>query len=269
MKKEDKLVNKIKRLLKRMSCPRWLHHYGPKTYEFYQHIVALLLKECFKLSFRRVSKLLNLLGIQVPTYSALCRMRKRIPFWMWKNILQLTANFDSHLVAVDSTGLSRTNPSFHYIKRIDRKKPVKSYIKLSSFFDTRRKKFLALRIRAKPRHDTKDVSYLLKQRSNMKKLLGDSSYDAEWVHEKAHELGIITVMKPKKKVKKGFYRKKQMKHYSERTYHRRSMIESGFGSLKRKYGGYTLARDWKAIRTEAYLRAISHNLRLSSIEIFN
>src|SRR3989344_4180428 len=99
MKKEEKLVNKIKRLLKRLRRPRWLHHFGPKTYEFWEHVMTLLLKECFKLSFRRVSKLLRMLGINVPSYSALCKMRKRIPFWMWKEILQMTANFNSHLVA--------------------------------------------------------------------------------------------------------------------------------------------------------------------------
>ena len=269
MKKEDKLINKIKRLLKRTNCPRWLHHFGQKKYEFYQHIIALLLKECFKLSFRRASKLLQMLGINVPSYSALCKMRKRIPLSLWKKILQITVCFDSNLVAIDSTGLSRTNPSWHYIKRIDRKEPIKSYIKLSSFFDTKRKKFLALRIRARPRHDTKDVAYLLKQRSNMQKLLGDSAYDAEWVHEKAHELGIVTVMRPKKNVKRGFYRKKQMKNYSERTYHRRSMIESGFGSLKRKYGGSVLARAISAQRAEIYCRAIAHNLNLRIIKIFN
>lgn len=252
-----------------MNCPRWLHHFGPKKYEFYQHVIALLLKECFKLSFRRVSKLLNMLGIQVPSYSALCKMRKRIPFWMWKNILQITVNFNSYLVGVDSTGLSRTNPSWYYIKRINSEKPVKGYVKLSAFFDTRKKKFLALRIRSKPRHDTKDVMYLLKQRSEMKKLLGDTAYDAEWIHEKAHELGIITVMKPKKNAKKGFYRKKQMKNYSERTYHRRSMIESGFGSLKRKYGSYVLARAISSQRAEIYCRAIAHNLNLITNKIFN
>ena len=268
-KKQVKLIHKVKRLLKRLNCPRYLHHLGPKKYEFFQHIVALLLKECFKLSFRRVSKLLQMLGLDVPSYSALCKMRKRIPLWMWKEFLHQTANFHSYLVAVDSTGLSRTNPSWHYIKRINSKKPIKSYIKLSSFFDTRRKKFLALRIRAKPRHDTQDVKYLLKERRNMKKLLGDSAYDAEWIHELSHEWGITTVIKPKKNVKKGFYRKKQMKNYSERTYHRRSMIESGFGSLKRKYGSSVLARAISAQRAEIYCRATAHNLDLINDKIFN
>ena len=261
-KKEVKLINKVKRLLKRFSCPRWLHYFGPKTYEFYQHITALLLKEVFKLSFRRVSNLLNMLGLVVPSYSALCKMRKRISLSIWEGILSITTSFSSYIVAIDSTGLSRTNPSWHYINRINSKNPVKSYVKLSCFFDTRRKKFLALRIRARPRHDSKDVHYLLKQRRNMKKLVGDTSYDAEWIHELCDKLNITTVIKPRKNVRRGYYRRKQKEHYSEKTYHRRSMIESGFGSLKRKYGSYLLARAITSQRAEIYCRAIAHNIGL-------
>ena len=267
MKKEVRLVNKIKRLLRRANIPRWLHHFGPKKYEFYNHATALLLKEVFKLSFRRVSKLLEMLGFNVPSYSALCKMRKRIPLVLWNKILQMTAKFNSNLVAVDSTGFNRTNPSFHYIKRIDRK--VMRYIKLSSFLDTRRKKFIALRIRAKPRHDVMDIKHLLNQRINMKKLIGDSAYDAESIHELAHENGIITVIKPKKNVRRGHYRKKQLKNYSERTYHRRSMIESGFSSLKRKYGSSISAKEISTQRAEIYCKVISYNLNLKFEEIFN
>jgi hypothetical protein len=60
-----------------------------------------------------------------------------------------------------------------------------------------------------------------------------------------------------------------MKNYSEEKYHQRSLIEAGQGAEKRKYGGFTLAKNWRAIRNEAYLRAIAYNLRLSSFEIFN
>jgi len=262
MKKEKRQVNKIKRLLKRLGCPRWLHHYGPKKFEFYIHVLCLLMKEACKLSFRRVSSILGMLGFDVPSYSALCKMRKRIPLWMWNKILQLTAEFDSYIVAVDSTGFSRQNPSFHYIKRIDRKNPVKSYVKLSSFFDTRKKKFIALRIRAKPRHDVLDVPCLLKQRSNMKKLVGDSAYDAESIHELAHEYDIITVIKPRKNVKRGYFRKKQLRHYSERTYHRRSIHESGHSGLKRRNGSTVMANTISAQRAEIYCKVIAYNLRL-------
>jgi len=262
MKEEIKLINKVKCSLKRLGCPRYFHHFGPKTYEFYQHVVALLLKEVFKLSFRRVSNLLNMLGIEVPTYSSLCITRKKIPLYLWKKFLQITVEFESYLVAVDSTGFSRTNPSWHYVKRIDKKNPVKRFIKLSALFDTRRKKFLAIRIRSKPRHDIKDVNYLLRHKRSFKKLLGDSAYDAESLHKLAYEKGIVTVIKPRKNVKKGFYRKKQMKEYRKRTYHRRSMIESGFGSLKRRYGSCLLAKAISTQRAEIYCRVIAHNLNL-------
>ena len=262
MKKEVKLIKKVKRLLKRLNCSRYLHHFGPKKYAFYQHIFALLVKIISRRSFRRVCKFLELFDIEVPTYSALCKMRKRILPKLWDAILQATVNFESYIVAVDSTGFSRTNPSWYYIKRIDRKKPVKSYVKLSSFFDTRRKKFLALKVRARPRHDIKDIPSLLRQRSNFKKLVGDSAYDAESLHEQAFDLGIKTIIKPKKNARKGFHRRKQREHYRKRTYGRRNMQESGFGSLKRKYGSFLLARRFSTQKAELYCAAIAHNLGL-------
>jgi len=182
-------------------------------------------------------------------------------------------NFNSRTeyqnVAIDSTGISRTNPSHHYIKRIDRKKPVKDYIKQSTLFDTKNKTFIAIRVRAKPRHDIKDAEYLLKRADIQTTLFGDTAYDSEKLHEYCWNKGIQTQIKPRKNVKRGFYRRKQMKNYSEEKYHQRSLIESGQGGEKRKYGGFTLAKDWRAIRNEAYLKAIAYNLRLSSIEIFN
>ena len=270
MKKEVKLINKIKHLLRKAGIPRFLHHFGPKKYEFYAHMFALFVKQACKLSFRRVAKLLNMLGFEVPTYSALCKMQKRIPLWMWQLFLKATCPEFADLCAVDSTGFSNTNPSIYFIKRIKRLKPIKRYTKLSAFFDTRRKKFLAIRIRAKPRHDIKDVNYLIKKFSRFRKLLGDSAYDAEFLHKLAYEKEIITVIKPRKNVKRGAYRRKQMKSYRERTYHRRSMIESGFGSIKRKYGNYVSGKSIMSRRAEIYCKAILHNLNLMHMhKIFN
>jgi len=146
---------------------------------------------------------------------------------------------------------------------------VKRYAKLSAFFDINNRKFLALKIRVKPRHDVKDFKNLLRQVSPSEKLFGDSAYDAESIHEICFSKQIQTMIKPKKNVKKGFYRRKQMKNYSEKEYHQRSLIESGFGSLKRKYGGFTLAKNWRTINNEAHLKAIAYNLRLRQLEIFN
>lgn len=259
MKKEVKLVIKIQRLLKKLNQREYLHRFGPKKYKFYQHIFALLLMQICKMSFRRVENFLILLEIEVPTYSALCKSRKKIPISLWNFLLNQTANFEHFSVAVDSTGFSRTNPSFHYIKRINCEKPVKRYAKLSALFDIKRRKFIALRARVKPRHDIKDVGYLLKNKK-INLLVGDSAYDAESLHEKCFELKIQSVIKPRVNVKKGFYRRKMLKDYSEKVYHQRSLIESGWSSMKRKYGGNVLGKSFRSINAEIYSKAICHNL---------
>lgn len=262
MKKQEKLTRKINRFLKRMGCPRWLHHFGPKKYEFRQHVFALLMKEVLKASFRRCVGILRGLGFNVPTFSALCKCRRRIPIELWNSFLKLTAGGYNYFVAVDSTGFSRTNPSYHYIKRIATKKPIKNYAKLSAFFNLSTRKFIALRVRMKARHDIKDVNYLLRMSSPSEKLFGDSAYDAESLHEKCFELGIQTMIKPRKNVKKGFYRRKQMEYYNEEEYPQRNGVEGGFGSVKRKYGGSVSGKSWKSVRTEIYCKTIAHNLNL-------
>ena len=187
MKKEVKLVKKVNRLLQRIGCPRFLHHFGPKKYKFRQHVFALLVKEVCQLSFRRVSELFTLLGFEIPTYSALCKSRKRIPIGLWQRLLNHTAGVCSGFIAVDSTGVSMNNPSFHYVKRIDSPRPIRGYAKVSVAFDIKKKKFCSVKIRTKPRHDTKDVKYLLEKVKRLKTFYGDTAYDAEWLHEYCYE----------------------------------------------------------------------------------
>jgi len=263
-KKETKLVKKLNALLKQLNCREYLHHFGPKKYKFVHHACALLLKETLKCSFRRISKILNLLGVKVPTYSALCKSRKRIPVAVWQKLLTLTAGITSGKIAIDGTGFSRTNPSFHYVKRIDRREPVKKFGKLSALFDIVRKKFLRLRIRSKARHDIIDAKPLLSTTKGITRLYGDKGYDAESLHRYCLERNIQTFIPKRKNSKKGWARRRQMKNFSEKEYHKRNLIESGFGSLKRKYGGFVLARKAKAMKVEIYCKAISHNLGLVS-----
>ena len=260
-KKEVNLVKKIKGMLEKIGCPRFLHHFGPKKYEFKIQVIVLLLKKVLRCSFRRVVKVSSMLGLAVPTYSAPYKMRERMPLWIWNKLLTLTAGETSGTIAIDGTGFSRTNPSFHYLKRIDHKNP-RGYAKLSALFDIPNKKFTTLKVRTKPRHDVIDAKPLMKKTKKIKKLLGDTAYDSEDLHEYCYYNKIQTIIKPRKNVKRGWARKKQMKNYSERKYHPRSLIESGFGSLKRKYGGSVLAKKSKGVKTEIYCKAIAHNIGL-------
>lgn len=262
MKKEIRLTRKIKRLLVRIGAPRWLHRFGPKKYQLKHHLVALVLMEAFQLSLRRVEKLLGMFGIKVPTFSALCKRRKKIPTWIWKSLMAMSAGMEHETVAIDATGFSRTNPSFHFVKRIDREQPIRNYARMSMLFDVDKRKVIALHVRTKPAHEIRDVKTLLNGYCKMQCFLADKAYDAEWLHEWCFDRNVQTYIPSRKRVKKGFYRRKQMKNYSEKVYHQRSLIESGFSAIKRKYGGSVSGKGLSSIRTELSCKALAHNLGL-------
>lgn len=257
MKKENKLVKKVKRLLRRLGQPRWLHHYGPKTYEFYEHLCALLIRFFSRLSFRRVKQLCDLLDLRCPSKSALHYTSKKLSASFWQRVLKVTCG-NSYLVALDSTGLSRTNPSYHYLKRIDGKIPYIP-IKLSAAFDTKRKKFCAAKVRVLPAHDIRDAKYLL-QHSNANIAAADKAYNAESLYAYAEENETLLMAPEKSNVKRGKARKRAQKRFRIRTYRRRALVEASFSSVKRKYGSSVKAKKVRTIRTEVYGRLACHNI---------
>ena len=270
--KESKIVDKIKRLLRGANAPHFLHHFGPKTYALYQHVLALFLKQECKLSFRRVSSLLRGLGFNVPSYSALAKMSKRIPLWIWKILLRVSANTRRvFVVAIDSVFFSRTNPSFHYLKRIDSDIPIAKPVQASALIDTYSQKVLSLRVRAKRVHDTRDVKYLLKNCSiTPTVLVADKAYDSNKVHEYAKKNGITTMIPIRKNVHKGFYRNFMKKFFDERAYHQRSLVETAFSCVKRRSGGSVYSRKARQQRAEIYARFITNNMKLvEKRQIFN
>lgn len=271
MKQKAKLINKVKHLIKRAGLPRWLHHFGPKKYEFWQHVIALLIKQECKLSYRRVSRLLEWLGHKVPTYSALAKMSKRIPLGIWQRLLKATISHKIHISAIDSSGMSRPLPSPYYYKRIDKPYPVEIPLKLSIAVDTRTKKILSLKLRDKKCHDIKDARCLINLfPSRPRKLVADKGYDATWLHEFCNERGIETHIPVRDYGKlKGFNaRTKAAKRFRKRTYHRREIVESVFASIKKKFGVSVNSLSARTRRAEIYCRAITHNILGDVVGLF-
>ncbi len=261
MKSIKELRIKIKRFLKKSGYGDYLHNFGPKTYEFVDHISGLLVMQICNSSLRRTELILNLFGEKSPNYSTLSKVRKRIPIKLWQMLLMLTAGLSSGKVAIDGTGFSKTKPSFHYLKRIDGANP-KNYTKLSALLDLKTKKFFVMRIRTTPRHDMQDVKYLLKRISDVKEFYGDSGYDAEWLHELCYWKGIQTYIPPRRNVKIRKFRKKQMKKWNKKEYNLRSNIESGFSAIKGKYGSNVRSKNIEGMRAEIMCKGIAHNLNL-------
>jgi len=269
MKKDIKLVNKVKCLLKQLKCPRWLHHFGPKKYEFLEHLQAILVMRYCRLSYRRIVKLFDLFGIKCPSKSALHYNAKKISSAFWQKILELTAGISHYLIAIDSTGFSRTNPSYHYLRRIDGKLP-QIPVKMNAAFDTRKKKFCAAKIRVLPAHDMKDAEFLI-AKSKPKVLVADKAYDSNKLHEFCKENKIIAHIpirnNGKPRHKNFSARMNSAKIFRIKTYHRRELIESGNGSIKRKFGASVSSISARMIRAEIYGKLICHNLFYYIIEL--
>lgn len=257
MKKEIKLIKKVKHLLEQMHAPKWLHHFGPKTYEFWQHFTCLLAMVEFRMSFRRIVKIFDLLGLVCPSKSALHYTRQRIKGSFFESLLKGTHK-QATLVAIDSTGFSRQNPSFHYLNRIDAKIP-KGYAKLNTTYDIFQRKFCSAKIRVLPAHDMRDALVLIRKTKG-KIVVADKGYNAESLYRYAEEHNFVFMSPWKKKTWKGWARNKQSKYFQQKVYNKRSLIEAGFGSLKRKYGSSVSSRSARGVRAEINLRMICHNI---------
>ena len=258
MNKQERLIYKVKRLLRRLGAPRWLHKYGPKKYELLHHVQALLVKAYSRLSYRRTKTFFNMLGMRCPSKSSLQRTSAKLAGF-WQRILKATCP-NSYIVAMDATGFSRTNPSYHYLRRIDGKIP-RIYIKMNAVFDTRKKKFLAAKVRVRPAHDVKDAKQLIKN-IDAKIAVADKGYTSEELHEQAYNQGTLLMVPLRKNIRRGFYRKKHSKQFRTRTYYRRELIEAGFGALKRTLGASVSSRKARTIRSELLCRLACYNIFL-------
>lgn len=266
MKKETKLINKVKHLLKKCGMPRFLHHFGPKMYELWQHIFALFIKQFCQLSYRRVTFLLRSLGFDVATKSTLQRYAANLNLPFWQNILSKTVGRISKIGAIDGTGLAKTNTSWHYIKRIERKLPKTGY-KLSVL--AVKNKVITLRLRSKLAHDIKDVKYLLNKASKLPSILVmDRAYDSERLHKYCrYYLNIETIVPPRKNCLRGYYRKQLKNEFPKKLYNKRSRIESLFHAIKQKFGDSICSKKIGPARSEMYCRAILHNIFLCVIRV--
>lgn len=259
--KREKLINKVASLWQRAGLPRFLQKFGPRKFESVFLAFAWLVTQEYTRSLRKTQQFLFELGLPVPHWTTIQKAAKRFTASVWSLLHQCTAlAVQPYLGLVDSTGLSLSNPSRHYTNVFGLK--VSCPTKLSVLVDSRSKKCLAFRFRARQAGDSKDVPYLLRHSHNLPvKLIADSAYDVEsQVFEACYSRGVVPVVKPRKNAVRGFYRKRARRAFDLRAYHRRSLVESYFSALKRRYGGSLRCRSARTQRAEITGRIILKNL---------
>ena len=269
MKKEKRIVNKIRRLIRQAGLPRFLHRFGPKKFLLWKLCLGLLIKEVFRLSYRRAMKFLDeFYGINLH-WTTLQKFRQRVPLCIWQTLLKCTTNNPIPIAAIDGTSMQRHNPSMHYLKRIDRENKISIPVYLNVMVDVIRRKFVAVRHHATKCGEVLDAYYLLK-RFPMKidMAVMDKLYDSEKLHRFLRERGTYSIIPVKKNWARGQLRKQLKDCFDYCLYWQRNLIESLFSALKRLFGNHLRGLSARTQRAEIYMRMIAYNLGAIIIEIF-
>ena len=270
MKKKRTLLQKINGLIRRF--PKFLHHFGPKKFTSWQHLKCLLLKEKLKCSYRKLFEFLPYFGVKkLPERTTLIKFAKRLPAELWNELLKLSANLDfCEIGAIDSTGLSRSNASSYFVKRIDRDVKTQRHLQLSLYVAVGERKILSARLRAKPVHDNKEVPYLIKKSPCIAETnIMDKAYDSNKTHALFREQGKYSIIPTRKGCVRGTYRKEMRDCFDYGQYWQRNIGESTNSSVKRVFGGVCRAKSMVTQRAEVYSRLILYNLSLVITRLFH
>ncbi|MBI2577110.1 hypothetical protein HYV84_07905 [Candidatus Woesearchaeota archaeon] len=206
---------------------------------------------------------------EVPDRSTLIKFVKRLPMWLKNTLVALSAGLEpAEFGAIDSTGLSRTNASQHFIRRIDREKPIARPLKFSMY--TSKRRILAFRLRARWRGDTKDVKYLTKNSLVLAETnCLDKGYDANYIHAHFRDKGVYSIIPAKKNCRRGNYRKQMRDCFDYGQYWERNCSEYNNSSLKRRFGDYVRSVNFRAQHAEVTARAVLHNLKAILAGLFH
>ena len=202
-------------------------------------------------------------------WTTLQKFRKRMPLAIWQTLLKFTISNPIAVAAIDGTSLQRSNPSMHYLKRIDRENKISVPVYLNAMVDVVRRKFVAVRHHATKSGEVRDAYYLYEQSPEEIDLaVMDKLYDSEGLHRFFRERGTYSIIPVKKNWARGQYRKQLRDCFDYCLYWQRNLIESLFSALKRLFGNHLRGLTARTQRAEIYMRLIAYNLGAILVEIF-
>lgn len=268
MTRQRLLLNKIRHHLQKAGVTAHIQTIGSKKFYTAELVLGLAVREAYRLSYRRAAQFLDEYYALRLHWTTLQKAAARLPSWFWERVLRATAPEYSALTAIDGSGFARTNPSEHYLKRIDGARPQVP-VKLSILIDVDARKILSARIRLRPAGDTKDVHGLITRAPCVPQvLLADKGYDSQPLHEWLDNKGIRLIAPPRRGCQHGWHRKKLRDNFPCEEYHQRSIVESLFGAIKGLYGGHVHGKSARTVRAEIMMRLIHYNLSCWLQEIF-
>jgi len=262
MRKRETLDNKAKRLWKAARLPEFLNKFGPKETPGWMTLLCHLEYTAHAPAWRRAANFMEDYHNKSRHFTTWQKAIAKWPQWVWDALASASAEEEAcELAALDGTTHSRSNPSDHYLKRIDRDGPVGRPVQEVILVDVLRRKFLAWRFRATPRGEKCDVPYLIKKSPVLPALvLMDKGFDSNPLHAWLRDHGIWSIAPVRKGCKRGNYRRQLRDCFDWCLYWQRSIVECLISAVKRLFGSHVRARTARMQRAEMNARFIAYNI---------
>jgi hypothetical protein len=260
--------------------PRYSSKYSKHTYTQPQLATALALMKRDRKSYRDMPSALNevrnAIGLKenMPHFTTLHKFLERISIDVLDTILRKTyltllRPNEKVNIAIDSTGYSKRNVSYHYLWRIKGRIRHREHVKHSIAVDVDRQAIIAAIDRSNPyAADTKDFIPLVKKVASVVtpcKILADRGYDSEKNNEFCYRIGakpLIPIRNANVPVWKthGMHRKEAKRRFDWKSYDKRSLVETVNSVEKRLEGSYVSSRNGWMQKKELRLMDIVYNI---------
>jgi len=270
------------RVFSEVRFPIRFSNFSKRMYGNFVHVFLLVYKERLNVSYRRFVQIaeeagwVRMLGIKrVPHFTTLQKFLQRVPKTFFERMVRACRkllNLKNLEACVDGTGFSNTNPSHHYIKRVDGVE-VKNYTKTTFLTDNRTKLVLNVKTHSDHSNETLDFVPLVSELKNaLSCVLADKAHDSTASREFCWKNGIEVhiPLRDWKNNRRGYghkthftkQRKKAEKLFNPVKYRRRALIESVNSAIKRTLGGWLLARNPSNQQKQATIKALTYNLEI-------
>lgn len=194
---------------------------------------------------------------ELPDFTTICTRKQDLEMRIWRVLLRLSAELQEpgEVQAIDATGFDRVQASQHYANRTNY---TFRSVKTTALIDCESSLILDIHCSMKQPHDTQIGWQVLKRNLHrVETLTADKGYDWDEFRQFLREEDVRPVIKHRE------FSSLDAAHNAridDDIYHRRSVVESVFASLRRRFNDTIRARTWFGQFRELVLKAAVKNI---------
>lgn len=209
---------------------------------------------------REMPDIVDMLGLSVvelPDFTTVCQRKQELKMRVWRVLLRLSAALHDtgEIQAIDSTSYAHRSSSYNYAKRVE---DTFESVKITPLVDCSTGAILDVHCAKTLPHDTQIAWQVLTRNLNkLGTVVADKGFDWDELRHKLRDEGIRPVIKHRE-----FYSLDAAHNarIDDSTYHRRSIVEAEFYSLRKRFGSEIRARTWFGQFREVVLKAAVRNI---------